>query len=152
MIRELKDGDFAAIKSLMAQLHAMHAAARPDIYRPGDFFSKEDFDEILSAENRISLVYDEGGTAKAFCFTVLKDAKNPVLQSFRAAFIEDIFVSEELRGRGIGKKLFAEAKSRSIAVGATSLELKVWCFNTAAVAFYKSLGMTEQSVNMELKL
>ena len=141
MIRELKDGDFAAIKSLMAQLHAMHAAARPDIYRPGDFFSKEDFDEILSAENRISLVYDEGGTAK-----------NPVLQSFRAAFIEDIFVSEELRGRGIGKKLFAEAKSRSIAAGATSLELKVWCFNTAAVAFYKSLGMTEQSVNMELKL
>lgn len=111
MIRELESGDFAAIKPLMLQLHAMHAAARPDIFRPGDFFSEEDFDEILSAENRISLVYEEGGLAEAFCFAVLKDSKNPVLQSFRAAFIEDIFVSEGLRGRGIGKALFPKQKS-----------------------------------------
>ena len=148
MIRELESGDFAAIKPLMLQLHAMHAAARPDIFRPGDFFSEEDFDEILSAENRISLVYEEGGLAEAFCFAVLKDSKNPVLQSFRAAFIEDIFVSEGLRGRGIGKALFSEAKK----AGAASVELKVWSFNTPAVEFYKSLGMKEQSISMEIKL
>ena len=148
MIRELESGDFAAIKPLMLQLHAMHAAARPDIFRPGDFFSEEDFDEILSAENRISLVYEEGGLAEAFCFAVLKDSKNPVLQSFRAAFIEDIFVSEGLRGRGIGKALFSEAKK----AGAASVELKVWSFNTPAIEFYKSLGMKEQSISMEIKL
>ena len=152
MIRELESGDFAAIKPLMLQLHVMHAAARPDIFRPGDFFSEEDFGEILSAENRISLVYEEGGLAEAFCFAVLKDSKNPVLQSFRAAFIEDIFVSEGLRGRGIGKALFSEAKKRAAKAGAASVELKVWSFNTPAIEFYKSLGMKEQSISMEIKL
>ena len=152
MIRELESGDFAAIKPLMLQIHAMHAAARPDIFRPGDFFSEEDFGEILSAENRISLVYEEGGLAEAFCFAVLKDSKNPVLQSFRAAFIEDIFVSEGLRGRGIGKALFSEAKVRAAKAGAAFVELKVWSFNPPAIEFYKSLGMKEQSISMEIKL
>ena len=83
---------------------------------------------------------------------MLKDSKNPVLQSFRVAFIEDIFVSEGLRGRGIGKALFSEAKKRAAKAGAASVELKVWSFNTPAIEFYKSLGMKEQSISMEIKL
>ena len=46
----------------------------------------------------------------------------------------------------------SEAKKRAAKAGAASVELKVWSFNTPAIEFYKSLGMKEQSISMEIKL
>lgn len=55
-------------------------------------------------------------------------------------YLEDLFVQPEIRGRGIGKKLFLEliriAKERNCG----RVEWSVLNWNTPAIDFYKSLG------------
>ena len=57
----------------------------------------------------------------------------------------------ERRG-GIGTAVYQECNKRAKEQGATSAELKVWNFNTGAIKFYQSLGMSVQSLTMEKAL
>lgn len=57
-------------------------------------------------------------------------------------YLQDIYVDEELRGRGIGKRLLAETVRRARADGATHLRLSVATDNDTAREFYARLGFT----------
>ncbi|NWF89610.1 MAG: GNAT family N-acetyltransferase [Ignavibacteriaceae bacterium] len=73
-------------------------------------------------------------------------------------YLEDLFVRPEMRGKGIGKKLFLElvkiAKNRDCG----RVEWSVLNWNSSAIGFYKSLGavpmeewtvyrLTEEKIN-----
>lgn len=51
-------------------------------------------------------------------------------------FLEDIIVTESLRGRGIGKMLFDQVLEDAIAMKARRMEWQVLNWNDAALAFY----------------
>lgn len=56
-------------------------------------------------------------------------------------YVQDIFVDETFRGRGVGEKLIARVASISAERGAIYLRLSVDVENISAQAFYSSLGM-----------
>jgi len=58
----------------------------------------------------------------------------------RGLFLEDIFVRPELRGRGIGKALFAELLRIARERGCSRMEWLVLDWNQTAIDFYRSLG------------
>jgi len=70
----------------------------------------------------------------------------------RTAYMDDLFVCEEVRRQGIATKLFKDAEKKAVALGAKRLDLMVWDFNQSAIGFYKSLGMTEQRYIFEKEL
>ncbi len=55
-------------------------------------------------------------------------------------YLEDLFVKEEMRGRGIGKALLAYLARLAKERGCGRLEWAVLDWNTPSINFYKSLG------------
>ena len=55
-------------------------------------------------------------------------------------FIEDIFVREKFRGKGIGKALMAEAAVIALREGHWAMRWEVLDWNQPAIDFYRSLG------------
>ena len=55
-------------------------------------------------------------------------------------YVEDVFVEPAMRGRGIGKAVFAHLASRAVAQGCGRMEWSVLDWNAPSIAFYRSLG------------
>jgi len=60
-------------------------------------------------------------------------------------YLEDIYVREELRGHGIGKRLLAEVARVAVDRQCGRLEWSVLDWNKPAIDFYESLGAEAQS-------
>ena len=56
-------------------------------------------------------------------------------------FLEDIFIAEKARGRGIGRKLMAKLAAIAVERGCARLDLSVLHWNPAR-SFYERLGMS----------
>ena len=57
-------------------------------------------------------------------------------------FLEDIYVREEFRGKGIGKALMAEVAASALRDGFWALRWEVLDWNQPAIDFYQKLGAT----------
>jgi len=60
-------------------------------------------------------------------------------------YVEDVFVSAELRGRGIGRQLFLKMLSLAMEKNCGRVEWSVLDWNTSAIDFYRKLGAWEMS-------
>ena len=58
----------------------------------------------------------------------------------RGLYLDDLFVSEKYRGKGIGKKLFDAFMEEAKSIGAKQVHWQVLDWNTPAIEFYKKLG------------
>jgi GNAT superfamily N-acetyltransferase len=67
-------------------------------------------------------------------------------------FLEDIYVREEFRGKGIGKVLMAEVASIALREGYWAMRWEVLEWNQPAIDFYKRLGATFLHDWMEVRL
>jgi ribosomal protein S18 acetylase RimI-like enzyme len=56
-------------------------------------------------------------------------------------YIQDLYVSDEARGTGLGRMLVMETAKIAAGHGANHLRLTVDCKNVGAQAFYETLGM-----------
>jgi GNAT superfamily N-acetyltransferase len=113
--------------------------------------------EVLGDEHKVVSTVDdfiEYGLAKRPAFEALLaelDGK-PVgvclffysFSTWRGAlgvYIQDLYVSDEARGTGLGRRLVAETARIGAARGANHLRLAVKYENSNARAFYEALGM-----------
>ena len=154
-IRDLTPSDFDAFNSLMFELHNHHVSHRPDIFKkiekPTDT-TAWNFETFLNDENTLMLGAELNGEIVGICVVILRHPKNPVLVPRTNAYIDSICVGHKYRKRGIGTAIYKEATRRAKERGAESIELGVSDFNTSAISFYKSLGMTVQNYKMEQKI
>ncbi len=67
-------------------------------------------------------------------------------------FLEDIYVREEFRGKGIGKVLMAEVASIALREGYWAMRWEVLEWNQPAIDFYKRLGAKFLHDWMEVRL
>lgn len=68
----------------------------------------------------------------------------PFYSSFRGPglFLEDVYVRQEFRGKGIGKALMAEVAAIALREGLLAMRWEVLDWNSPAIDFYKKLGAT----------
>lgn len=55
-------------------------------------------------------------------------------------YVEDVFVEPAMRGKGIGKAIFAHLAARALAQGCGRMEWSVLDWNAPSIAFYRSIG------------
>jgi GNAT superfamily N-acetyltransferase len=60
-------------------------------------------------------------------------------------YLEDLYVSREARGRGVGKRLLAYLARRCVREGLARLEWSVLDWNESAIGFYRAQGAELQS-------
>ncbi|HEX2702311.1 MAG TPA: GNAT family N-acetyltransferase [Solirubrobacteraceae bacterium] len=71
--------------------------------------------------------------------------RHSVWTSSDDCWLEDLFVEERARGKGLGRTLVLAAVERATARGARRIELDTSESNTSAIALYESLGFSATS-------
>ena len=70
----------------------------------------------------------------------------------KGLYLDDLFVTEKHRGKGIGKKLFDQIITEAKKINAKQLHWQVLDWNTPAIEFYKKYGATIDAEWLDCKL
>lgn len=115
----------------------------------GEGLSKED--ALKVAQDSFSQLLPQGlSTENQFLFSVIEPASENVVGTLwlakktngakSYAFIYDIILSPEVRGKGFGKELIALAESEVRKLGLNSMGLHVFGHNEIAISLYEKTG------------
>lgn len=150
-IRYAKPEDYPAAENIMQQVHNLHIAWRPDVYKESNPVLPQE--EFLDAADKCMFVVAE---ADGEVVGVLSYMYRHVEASGRVTkdtiFIDVMAVDENYRGKDIGHQLFDFVKALVKEKDLDGIELQVNARNTLAKKMYESYGFTEKSINMELQL
>lgn len=111
--------------------------------------TEADLEKYLFGKEKVAevLVAYEGHKAVGFALYFLNFS---TFLGRPGIYLEDLFVLEEYRGRGYGKKLLARLAAMALEKNYGRLEWAVLDWNEPSIEFYKSLGarlMDEWTVN-----
>jgi GNAT superfamily N-acetyltransferase len=70
----------------------------------------------------------------------------------KGIYLDDLIVTEKMRGKGIGKKLFDEVISEAKKINAKQLHWQVLDWNVDAIDFYKKYGASIEAEWWDCKL
>ena len=151
MIRRAIENDIPKIIDLLGQVCLVHHNGRPDIFKVGTKYSREELLAMLGDDSRPILVsVDENDTVEGYCFAILQQYENnSVLTDIKTLYVDDLCVDEALRGRHVGKALYEAAVALAKAEGCYNLTLNVWSCNPSAMKFYEKMGLVPQKTYME---
>ena len=97
---------------------------------------------LLADADASVLVWDEGGDLLGFCAAQIEDAPPVVAESARAE-ITDLFVCEDSRRRGIGRRLVEAVTDWIREQGVRRVEVRVAVRNAEGQAFWRALGYAD---------
>lgn len=133
LIRKAWPGDIPAVISLMREFAAYEELT--------DFctVTEERLDRALFGDDHVAdaLCAFDGETLIAYAIFYSN------FSSFRGQlglYLEDIYVSAEYRGRGIGEAMIKEIARIAASRGCERIDFMVLDWNTPAVRFYEKLG------------
>ena len=151
MIRYATEKDIPRLGDLLRQVCLVHHNGRPDLFNAGRKYTDDELEMLLSDPDRPILVaVDEADVVQGYCFCVYQQpAPGGALKPVKSLYIDDLCVDESLRGKGIGKKLYAAALAMAREKGCYNVTLNVWSCNPTALGFYESLGLKPQKIGME---
>lgn len=145
----IRDRD--AVNALARQVHEMHVAWRPDIYRmPEELYPEERFLECIL--QRQLYVAKLNGIMAGFVLIKMRQYEGPGHVPRKVLLVDEICVEKALRNHGIGTQIMEEVHALARAFGCTDLQLGVYPQNDAAVAFYQKCGFTIRSIDMQRKV
>lgn len=148
-VRPGTEQDYEAVEGIMKQVHHMHVAWRPDIYRNMDPVLPYAMYQEHLAEQQVIVAEAAGQVAGVVIYVTHRISGGP-MQKRKVLFVDSMAVEERYRGQGIGHKLFDYVRQLCRKQQYDGLELQVNARNAAARAMYEKYGFTEKSINMEL--
>ena len=150
MVRRATKNDITRIMALLHQVSMVHHEIRPDLFKPHTTkYDEHELEALLDDDSKPVFVYDDGTVeGHAFCqVTEVRDHR--LLQDAKTLYIDDICVDEAARGKHVGKALYDHVIAYARSIGCYHVTLNVWEGNTAAISFYRSMGMGIQKTGME---
>jgi ribosomal protein S18 acetylase RimI-like enzyme len=140
-IRNAVIADYPALDALYAEGDAYHNAGAPHSFAPAaePARTRDVIQAMLDDPNQEFLVAEIGGIDVGLLRLTIRERNLPFVPK-RIAVINEVVVSAEQRGTGIGHQLMARAQELAAVRGAVEIWLDVWEFNTPALGFYESLG------------
>ena len=150
MIRKANKRDINRIIELLHQVNMVHHVIRPDLFKPHTTkYNEQELENMFSDENKPVFVYDDG-EVRGYAFCQISEVKDDqLLQDVMTLYIDDICVDENARGKHIGKALYEHVRDYARSIGCHHITLNVWEGNTAALSFYRNMGMQVQKTTME---
>ncbi len=154
-IRPAVNSDINRIIEMLKSIAAIHHNGRPDIFKPASSkYNETELAQIIADKDRpIFAAVDENNNLIGYAFCIIQRYKDSgIFYDHISLYVDDLYVEGNIRGQGIGHKLMDYIVNFASEIGASSVELNVWEFNTSAYEFYKNYGMKTKSRKMELIL
>ena len=149
-IRRATPADIEALVGLMDEVHDLHVAHLPWVFRPA--LQREMlayFDELLdSPEARVYLACAGEEAVGYLLLLILDQPAAPMMERRRSLYIESIGVTVRHRGQGYGRALLETARAVAGELGLVRIELDTWGFNEPAHAFFRRHGFGTMCVRM----
>jgi ribosomal protein S18 acetylase RimI-like enzyme len=142
-IRPATPEDYGGLCTILDEVDALHRDQVPHIYHkpPGPVREPDYLLGVMADPDQGLYVAEAGQQIVAVLHVVIRDTPPvPLLVPRRFAVVDNLVVSGPFRRAGIGQALMEQAYRWAAARGATRIELTVYEFNKAAIAFYQSLG------------
>jgi GNAT superfamily N-acetyltransferase len=146
--------------ALVAFHHALYVSYReklvpPDLrplsaYRDFERALREDIEAMLRSSTSVVLVAEESGRAVGYATGHVED--DPRRELSRKGVVEDWFVEDDMRGRGIGKELLDTLLEIFREVGCTIAESTTWPSNALARHAHERAGFSEVEVKFRRRL
>jgi ribosomal protein S18 acetylase RimI-like enzyme len=148
LIRRIEERDVDAVGRLWYQLSIHHEpfAAYYKVKHDSENLLIEHVKDLMR-RSCIFFVAEVGGRIVGFVsgYVVMR---NPQMAIERIGKVDNIFVSDEFRGKGIGTQLLETLFRYLQGQGMTYIELSCDFANDRALKLYKELGFKEQKVLM----
>ena len=152
MVRLADTNDLGRLTELFMELHRHHVKIMPEMFTmPEREWFVERIADILSDVAQRVMVYDSG-VIEAYAVIRKIEVDTPDKPSRTVCFIDQFFVSESRRHRGIGTELFEAIKAFGREKGCTTVQLGVSAGNAGALGFYEKMGLKPRTIQMEDKL
>ena len=151
MIRQANEKDIDKILDLLSQVNAIHANARPDIFKVVTKFTKEELEKKINNEP-IFVYTNNSDEVVGYIFGLIQENIVNHLIYHKTFFIDDFCVDDSYRGSGIGTKLYEYVKQYAKSIGCDRVILNVWNFNEKAYKFYLKCGLKLLETTMEDKI
>jgi PhnO protein len=78
--------------------------------------------------------------------------RETILHPGKSGLIDELIVSKNYRGKGIGQQLISQVKNNCRELGCSELEVSTLMSNQNARKFYQGCGFTEKAVLLEIDL
>lgn len=147
--------DVERIGELWEQLviyhHALDARLPAPALNGGHLYARRVADKLDDSHTRV-FVAQHDGRVIGFALGVIVDLVPEMFASDRGGFLADIYVEDDFRRQGIGRRLVDALAAWFRSRGVNHLELYVAARNHEGRSFWASLGGTEvmQRVRVEL--
>ncbi len=151
-IRRAQEKDIEQISKLLFQVCLVHHNGRPDLFQYGaKKYTDEQLLEIIrDGERPILVAVDEQDRVMGYAFCIFQQhTKDNILTDIKTLYIDDLCVDEALRGRHIGKTLYAAVLDFAREAQCYNVTLNVWNCNEGAMKFYEACGLKPYKVGME---
>lgn len=154
IIEAAKKEQAKEIVKLLKYICEIHRKGRPDIFVSDQSkYDEDDVKRLIDDEDTFIVAASEDSAVIGYMIAEIDDGKsNPHMRPVKTLYIDDICVAENFAHKGVGTALFEEAKRIGRSQGCERIDLNVWAFNTAAIDFYKKMGLTVSRMHMECKL
>jgi len=142
MVRFAEEKDLDRVNELRGQVNALHAAGRPDVFKP-DFCQelRDRAEEILRGENSDILVAERDGVICGMASVeYLTRPESPYMWERKFYYVAEFGVDEAFRRQGVGRELMDFMRQDARKRGFSRIELDGWEFNTNAMKFYEAVG------------
>jgi GNAT superfamily N-acetyltransferase len=150
LIRQARseDRDFAA--GMVPSLLASSPPAWPDTDALAPGFRELLAQAISHQSRRSTVLIAEAANQTPLGFISLKVREDPA--GIERAHVADLAVTGSARRAGVGTALMKAAESWARDLGMGTLSLDVWATNENAMAFYRHLGYSTESVCLQRRL
>jgi ribosomal protein S18 acetylase RimI-like enzyme len=149
LIRNASTKDLGKIQKLGTELMISERQFEPS-YKENWYFSAEGTNYLLKeikGRNHICFVAESDNQliGYASCKVIMDDTSRTV----KRAELDNLVVSEQYRGHGVGHKLVSAFKQWAKTKEATKLKVNVNAHNTGAIDFYMDIGFRDHQLIME---
>lgn len=155
VIRIATTDDCPAVCRLLRELDDHHIRIRPDVFQSFDgptrpqehlarFINEHDGD-IFLAEVGADIV----GLAT---IRIVDGPDGPMFRSSQSASMDNLIVTRDFQGLGIGKRLLDRAVTWSQSREIPSININVWIDNESGTSFFKASGFKPLCQRMELRI
>jgi len=138
--------DFSKINELYEQLDKEHRVVHLERFQEPKVYGRTTeykMDLITNPDSQLIVAISNLEIAGCIEGRIMQSPDFPVLRERKWLQVNSLVVNENHRCKGIGQALFDCLVKWSNSKGIESIELNVYSFNEAAIAFYRKNGLNE---------
>jgi ribosomal protein S18 acetylase RimI-like enzyme len=151
-IREATISDLEAILHLNKKLFDYETSFNTEYNLDWTFsdVGRNYFKKMIEDENEIALVAELED--KIVGYLVVSIYHHSFRKENPIAELDNMYIEEKFRGKGIGTQLVAEAKRKAKEKGARTLKVEAAAQNEKALSFYRACGFEDFDIILQMSL